>query len=271
MGHKADKDGIIRYSQWIPGASDSGPDDEPRSFWERLMREEAAQNARESGAQRKPVVTTKTVLGAPRPEFSPPPAARARPAPAMAFRPRLPQPDPNTKIKVNTMAPTISLMQDRKTEFPSGTTFESGYPTYRPNDLQKQVIKDHLAARGKPTEQVDDLKFVAGLDEDAGFFTQRAFDRAKAVTQGNTVYVQPQEFPDVASFNSDVPFEEAYHSSDFASDGGAGFYRPYALGIVGGVISGTGPYKGIPYEAFAQGAAKEMYESYLRRKREKGK
>lgn len=41
MGHKPDKDGIIRYSQWIPGASDSGPDDEPRSYWERMLREEA--------------------------------------------------------------------------------------------------------------------------------------------------------------------------------------------------------------------------------------
>lgn len=40
MGHKPDKNGVIRYSQWVPGASDSGPNDEPRSYWERMLREE---------------------------------------------------------------------------------------------------------------------------------------------------------------------------------------------------------------------------------------
>lgn len=40
MGHKPDKNGVIRYSQWVPGASDSGPNDEPRSYWEKMLREE---------------------------------------------------------------------------------------------------------------------------------------------------------------------------------------------------------------------------------------
>lgn len=294
MGHKPGEDGVIRYSQWIPGASDSGPDDEPRSFWERLMREEAAQNARKAATQRKPIVTSKTVLGAPRPEFGPQPG----PAPAMAFRPRLPQPDPNTKIKVNTMAPTRAFMRGdrmispetvmgaRRPEFGPraaeletglqaglGIRTENGQPTYRPTAEQKQVIKDQLAARGMPTDQVDDLKFVRGLDDKAGFFTRTAFggDATKAVTQGNTVYVQPTEFVDVVGFNSDTPFEEAYHSADFALEGGAGFYPPYIVNALGGFGIMGDEYNGNTYEAFAKGAAKKMREAYQRQRQGGGK
>jgi len=69
------------------------------------------------------------------------------------------------------------------------------------------------------TDQVDQLRFVSGLDSNAGFYTRRAYNSgAVAVTQGNTVYVRPQYFSDVANFRTRTGFEEAYHSAQFASD-----------------------------------------------------
>ena len=149
---------------------------------------------------------------------------------------------------------------------------ENGQPTYRPTAEQKQVMKDHLGMRGKPTKQVDDLKFVQGLDHEAGLITRKTYEWMDpvAVTQGNTVYVRPDRFADVVSFNSDTPFEEAYHSADFAAEGGAGFYSPYFSNLVGGFVATGDEYNGNPYEAFAKGAAKEMHEDYRQKmKRQK--
>ena len=212
--------------------------------------------------------TSKTVLGAPRPEVDRPSTTKIRSNAFSTFPARLPQPDPDTTFRVTDMAPTMSMIESRTTKLPSGVKFENGYPTYRPDNLQKQVMKDYLAARGKPIDQVDDLKFVQGLDQDASIITRSFYELGKptAITQGNTVYVNPKKFNEVISFNSDTPFEEAYHSSDFASENGAGFYRPYLLGAIGGLLTDEGYYKGDHYEAFAQGAAKRMYEDYLRRK-----
>lgn len=264
MARHPDENGILRYSQWIPGASDSGPDDEPRSFWERMLRQEAK-------AQ-----TT------------------ARQARAMPLAAGLGRPDPSKAFKVTTMAPTRALTRENRTispesvmgvrrpEFGStkaevesraraklGIQMENGQATYRPDAAQKQVIKDHLAARGKPTDQVDQLKFVAGLNDEAGFFTRQVFnwDTPEAVTQGNTVYVDPNKFIDVVGFDSDTPFEEAYHSSDFASEGGAGFYPPYIVNALGGFGMTGDEYNGNPCEAFAKGAAREMHEDYRRQQK----
>lgn len=214
-------------------------------------------------------VTAKTVLGAPRPEFRQPKAAIPQPTGSTNAWSSLPQPDPQTGFKVKTMAPALSMMQGGGG--PSiGIKLEDGYPTYRPNDLQKDVIKEYLATRGMPTKQLDDLKIVPGLDKDASIPTWLGYHMGRGtVTQGNTVYTHPEDFIDVAQFNSDTPFEEAYHAAQFASDGGAGFYRPYVLGMLGGAISGKGAYNGIPYEAFAKGAAKEIYRSYRYRLKDK--
>ena len=301
MGHKPDKDGVVRYSQWIPGASDTGRGDPPRSYWEKLLREDARHKA-EARAEARPMssgrlvpaIPSNATLGAPRPEFGvsarelarqlgehptrsqstpsgevvPPtshPRDRLTQKKQAAPWGRLPMPDPKTKFKM-TNSRTAALMIQGPDGPPFGIKLENGYPTYRPNDLQKQVIRDHLSARRMPIDQIDDLKFIPGLDKDAGFFTKRAFESgATAITQGNTVYVQPDQFLDVIGFKSETPFEEAMHSAQFAADRGAGFYSPYALGIAGGAISRTGTYEGIPYEAFAKGAAKEMYRSYVSR------
>jgi hypothetical protein len=58
VGHKPDKDGWIRYSQWIPGASDVGPDDEPRSYWERMLREEAGNAPKKAQPYKLPMKVT---------------------------------------------------------------------------------------------------------------------------------------------------------------------------------------------------------------------
>ncbi|WP_157783574.1 hypothetical protein [Rhizorhabdus wittichii] len=64
---------MTNFSKKIPLARDSTPDD-PRSYWDRLLMEEAAAKVRSA---------------------------------------KLPQPDPNTKFKVTTMAPAISMAQGR--------------------------------------------------------------------------------------------------------------------------------------------------------------
>ncbi|WP_347270748.1 hypothetical protein [Rhizorhabdus histidinilytica] len=227
---------MTNFSKKIPLARDSTPD-EPRSYWDRLLMEEAA--------------------------------AKVRSAKLANSGRRLPQPDPNTKFKVTTIAPAISMKQgDSGRQL--GIKLENGYPTYRPDAVQKRVIKEYLTSHGMPASQVDSLKFVPGLDKEASIPTRLGYHGGGgAVTQGDTVYVHPEDFVDVVQFNSPTPFEEAYHSAQFEADGGAGFYRPYVLGIVGGILSGKGNYQGIPYEAFAHGAANEMYKTYA--KRSKGK
>lgn len=132
--------------------------------------------------------------------------------------------------------------------------------TQTPTPCQKAFLKGQLGSRGLPTSQIDNLKFVSGLDANAGAFTRNAFNGgAIAVTQGSTVYVQPGSFNNVANFRSPTGFEEAYHTAQFAMDGGAGFYSHYGMLSVGGFLSGLGAYNGNLYEAFAKGASNQMY------------
>jgi len=130
-----------------------------------------------------------------------------------------------------------------------------------PTPCQQAFLKNQLGNRGLPTDQVNNLRFVSGLDSSAGFFTRRAFNGgAIAVTQGSTVYVQPGSFNDVANFRSAIPFEEAYHTAQFASD--SAFYSTYATLSIGGMLSMGDSYKGNAYEAFAQGASRQMLNAY---------
>lgn len=127
-----------------------------------------------------------------------------------------------------------------------------------PTPCQKSFLKNQLGSRGLPTSQIDNLKFVSGLDADANFVTRQAYGTgASAVTQGSTVYVRPDRFGEVANFRSTVGFEEAYHTAQFSSD--KGFYGTYGILSYGGALFGGGSYSGNVYEAFAKGAAKEMY------------
>lgn len=154
-----------------------------------------------------------------------------------------------------------------------GIRMENGQPTYRPTAEQKQFLKEQLAARGLPTKQLDNLKYVRGLDKDAGPFTRVAFadDDTEAVTQGATVSVKPEKFLEFVGFNDPKSFEEAYHSGQFASDGEAGYYSPYLLNAIGGWLSTGDEYYGNPYESFAQGAARKMHGAYRHQRLQKGK
>jgi len=130
--------------------------------------------------------------------------------------------------------------------------------TQTPTPCQKAFLKAQLGSRGLPASQIDNLKFVSGLDSGANAITRNAFNGgANAVTQGSTVYVQPGRFNEVANFRSAIPFEEAYHTAQFASDGA--FYSTYGLLSVGGLLSIGDSYKGNLYEAFAQGASNQMF------------
>jgi hypothetical protein len=131
-------------------------------------------------------------------------------------------------------------------------------------------LEDEMKIRGLPYNHIERVKFVEGLDAEANAFSRKALDDgAEAVTQGNTIYVQPLKFDEVTSFDTDTPFEEIYHTAQFASDGGADFYNRYGQQSVGGFLQGIGLYDGNVYENFAKGAAKDMREAYhgMRRKR----
>ena len=166
------------------------------------------------------------------------------------------------------MKPALSMMSDRSEQrnWPDGYQIEGATLVYRPSREQKDFLKSQMESRGMPSGQIEDLKFVEGLDADAGFITRSSYPRADAITQGNSVYVKPEKFQEVAGFRSPTTMEEVYHSGQFESDGGAGFYRPYLLGTVGGWLSKADSYNGNHYEAFAKGAANEMYDAYRNRK-----
>lgn len=226
------------------------------------------QKAREEVGTRaapRPAITSTTVLGAPRPQFGRPTAIQGR-----TFIDRRP-------LSTSRIGETKTVLGVPRPEFGAPESvidirFENEHPVYRPNDTQKDVAKEHLALRGLPTKQVDDLKFVGGLDKGADIFTRAAYHGGgEAVTQGNTVYVHPEKFINYADFGSKDPFEEIYHSADFAAEGGGGFYTPYSANIVGGVIATGDGYRGNLQETFAKGAAKEMYETYRYRQRGPGK
>lgn len=132
--------------------------------------------------------------------------------------------------------------------------------TQTPTPCQRAFLKNQLGRRGLPTRQIDNLRFVSGLDANANWLTRRAFNGgAGAVTQGSTVYVQPGGFDTVANFRSTTGFEEAYHTAQFASN--RGFYSTYGTLSLGGLLATGNSYSGNVYESFAKGAANQMFEA----------
>jgi len=123
---------------------------------------------------------------------------------------------------------------------------------------QKRFLARSLAAQGLPTDHLGEVKFVKGLDANAGFVTKNAFPNAWAVTQGNTIYVQPERFSGVSNLRNRTGFEEVVHTAQSRQAGGASLYNEYGISSVGGVLSGLGSYGGNIDEAFAKGLASQM-------------
>jgi hypothetical protein len=143
--------------------------------------------------------------------------------------------------------------------------------TYVLSQDQKYFLEDELKTRALPFSHIEKIKFVEGLDKDANRWTRIAFNKGhEAVTQGNTIYVQPRKFDMVTKFSEYIPFEEVYHTAQFAQDGEDEFYNKYGLSILGGAISGLGLRDGNVQEAFAETEGKKMFEAYRsRQKRER--
>jgi RHS repeat-associated protein len=133
--------------------------------------------------------------------------------------------------------------------------------TQTPTACQKAFLKDQLAGRGFPTAQINQLKFVSGLDSDANSATRFVYPYASAVTQGATVYVQPSRFNEVANFRSPVGFEEAYHTGQIALSGSGNFYSQYVANSAGALF-GLGGRGGNFIEQFAEGASRVMHDNY---------
>lgn len=129
------------------------------------------------------------------------------------------------------------------------------------NRCQITFFSQQLGALGLPTGHLPSVRFVSGLDRNASAITRAAFGNANAVTQGNTIYVQPKLFDQTANFQHVRGFEEIVHTAQFASEG-AGMYRPYAITSIGGVLSALGLRGGNVYEQFAIGTANQLSQSY---------
>lgn len=72
-------------------------------------------------------------------------------------------------------------------------------PTRKLTECQKSFLARQLSQRGLPSGQLGQVRFVSGLDSAAVSTTRVAFNGgAVAVTQGNTIYVQPSSFGVVA-------------------------------------------------------------------------
>ncbi|MCI4590385.1 hypothetical protein MOK15_09790 [Sphingobium sp. BYY-5] len=132
--------------------------------------------------------------------------------------------------------------------------------TQKLNDCQKSFLANELSKRGLPSSHLNDVKFVSGLDDNAGFFTKKAFNSStnRAVTQGSTIYVQPRYFNEFANFGSAGGFEEIAHTAQFSLLGSSRFYYDYGMSSAMGWLSGAGNYDGNMLEATAKLYAAQM-------------
>jgi hypothetical protein len=130
--------------------------------------------------------------------------------------------------------------------------------TMRLRPCQIGFFKSNLERRGLPTGHLSSVKFVSGLDRNANWQTRLAYNSGvRAVTQFNTIYVNPRFWREVTDFITATGFEEVYHTAQFAQSG-ANFYEEYGAGWLGSEMSGLGGYGLDVTEAFAKGAADQM-------------
>lgn len=126
---------------------------------------------------------------------------------------------------------------------------------------KRAFLAGQLGLSGMPSNFLDQVQFVSGLDGTQNWITSQAYATgASAVTQGNTIYVRPELFNSFASFQNEAAYEEVFHAAQFAHYGEAGFYAMYGGASAMGWISGTGAYEGNSYELAAKAFAHRMGE-----------
>jgi len=140
-----------------------------------------------------------------------------------------------------------------------------GPRTRRLNACQQRFLVRELSSRGLPASHLSQVRFVSGLDSNAGEITRAAYNSPRmsnAVTQGNTIYVRPEAFDAMVSFRDYVPFEEIIHTAQFAEAGSpARFYYEYGISSANGAIFGGDDYGGNIFEVFAKAAARQIAQA----------
>ena len=135
-------------------------------------------------------------------------------------------------------------------------------PQKKLTQCQQSFLRDNLARRGLATSQLGAVTFVEGLDNQASMITSASYNSSgnHAVTQGNRIYVHPEDWARYTGFQTADPFEEIVHTAQFASEGST-FYDNYAASFAANFLLGDGrfgSYMNVVDEAFAKGAASQM-------------
>jgi len=92
----------------------------------------------------------------------------------------------------------------------------------------------------------------------------------QAVTQGNTVFVNPANWGAYTTPGNAGRYEEIFHSRQYATLGQGAFYDLYLLGIAVSAIThpndpfGYQAYKSIPLESTAKEAAEALANMFVK-------
>lgn len=112
---------------------------------------------------------------------------------------------------------------------------------------------------------VPNVEFKKGLDDTANRVTRESYsnDGTKAVTQGNTIFVNPQFWNEVIDPNGAIFWEEVMHSVQFARQPfEALFYLDYGAGSAHAYIWGGNEYWDNPFEKEAKEQARSLSQKY---------
>ena len=129
-----------------------------------------------------------------------------------------------------------------------------------------------LGAVGLPTADLANITFHKGWSSGANVMTTLAYmsSGTQAVTQGNTVFVNPANWGAYTTPGNAGRYEEIFHSRQYATLGQGAFYDLYLLGIAVSAIThpndpfGYQAYKSIPLESTAKEAAEALANMFVK-------
>lgn len=109
------------------------------------------------------------------------------------------------------------------------------------------------------------FSFVEGLDSTANYFSRRAInqDGIWAVTQQDTVFVNPDSWSAVTDPSGSTFWEEIFHSAQFSTLGPRRFYMAYGLGSVEAALHARPTYDNF-IERQAKDWAQRISQRYRR-------
>lgn len=131
-----------------------------------------------------------------------------------------------------------------------------------------QWLQKKLGDVGLPISNLSGVIFNKGLSLSANPITIGAYLRSgtEAVTQSNTVFVNPNNWAAYTTPGNAGRYEEIFHTRQFAAVGAVGFYGLYAGSSLDAKASGQDWYKGNGLEQTAKEAAEALANMFKREK-----